>query len=240
MISLRRGHPATVRATRIRQRRRRRMSTCRNMPRSTIERCSSGSWTGRSASTRRDSSAQTSVPLCPGLGRICTIAVVESIVASQRFVHRRGVGDHRCIRRSDAAQDLPVRPRSRERRRSHHLGGRRRGRRAPQRRPPPPRQAGRRRVPRGPTGKVAGGGAGRPSKRYPAVADAITDFPVRSDDLVLSLLGRTLARLPHDEAEDGRRGRRRIRPGDGRRAQATNWRPGIVRCDRRSRPSPTH
>ena len=51
------------------------------------------------------------------------------------------------------------------------------------------------------TGKVAGGGAGRPSKRYLAVADAITDFPVRSDDLVLSLLGRTLARLSPADAE---------------------------------------
>jgi predicted ArsR family transcriptional regulator len=51
------------------------------------------------------------------------------------------------------------------------------------------------------TGKVPGGGAGRPSKRYLAVADAITEFPVRSDDLVLSLLGRTLARLSPADAE---------------------------------------
>jgi predicted ArsR family transcriptional regulator len=51
------------------------------------------------------------------------------------------------------------------------------------------------------TGKLAGGGAGRPSKRYTAVTDALTDFPVRSDDLVLSLLGRALAHLPADEAE---------------------------------------
>ena len=51
------------------------------------------------------------------------------------------------------------------------------------------------------TGKVAGGGAGRPSKRYLAVADAVTDFPVRSDDLVLSLLGRALTRLSPVEAE---------------------------------------
>ena len=51
------------------------------------------------------------------------------------------------------------------------------------------------------SGKVAGGGAGRPSKRYLAVADAVTDFPVRSDDLVLSLLGRALTRLPAAEAE---------------------------------------
>ena len=50
--------------------------------------------------------------------------------------------------------------------------------------------------------RVAGAGAGRPSKRYVAVGGADTgDFPVRSDDLVLSLLGRALDRLPHDEAE---------------------------------------
>jgi predicted ArsR family transcriptional regulator len=52
------------------------------------------------------------------------------------------------------------------------------------------------------TGKLAGGGAGRPSKRYSAVADAVTEFPVRSDDLVLSLLGRALAKLSPAEAEE--------------------------------------
>ena len=47
-----------------------------------------------------------------------------------------------------------------------------------------------------------GTGAGRPSKRYTAAADRPTDdFPVRSDDLVLSLLGKTLSLLPHDRAE---------------------------------------
>jgi len=54
------------------------------------------------------------------------------------------------------------------------------------------------------SGKIAGGGAGRPSKRYLAVAEvrlSDVDFPVRSDDLLLSLLGRALDRLPHDEAE---------------------------------------
>ena len=52
--------------------------------------------------------------------------------------------------------------------------------------------------------RVAGAGAGRPSKRYVAVAVGDDDgaaFPIRSDDLVLSLLGRALDRLPHDEAE---------------------------------------
>jgi predicted ArsR family transcriptional regulator len=49
--------------------------------------------------------------------------------------------------------------------------------------------------------RVAGAGAGRPSKRYVAVADAeATSVPIRSDDLVLALLGRALDRLSHDEA----------------------------------------
>jgi len=51
------------------------------------------------------------------------------------------------------------------------------------------------------SGRVVGGGAGRPSKRYHAVTDAITEFPVRSDDLVLSLLGRALELLSPRDAE---------------------------------------
>ena len=55
------------------------------------------------------------------------------------------------------------------------------------------------------SGRVIGAGAGRPSKRYVVVGDALAGgdigFPVRSDDLLLSLLGRALDRLPHDEAE---------------------------------------
>ncbi len=47
-----------------------------------------------------------------------------------------------------------------------------------------------------------GGGAGRPSKHYRAAADAEPlEFPVRSDDLVLTLLGRSLAMLPREQAE---------------------------------------
>ncbi len=47
-----------------------------------------------------------------------------------------------------------------------------------------------------------GGGAGRPSKHYRAAADATPlEFPVRSDDLVLTLLGRSLAMLPREQAE---------------------------------------
>lgn len=50
-------------------------------------------------------------------------------------------------------------------------------------------------------GRAEGAGAGRPSKHYRAAADALADVPVRSDDLVLTLLGRALALLPRDRAE---------------------------------------
>jgi predicted ArsR family transcriptional regulator len=53
--------------------------------------------------------------------------------------------------------------------------------------------------------RAEGAGAGRPSKHYRLAADAkvdlTADVPVHSDDLVLSLLGRALALLPHDKAE---------------------------------------
>ncbi len=50
--------------------------------------------------------------------------------------------------------------------------------------------------------RVEGGGAGRPSKRYRIVGDgAEFTFPVRSEDLVLSLLGKALALLPTKDAE---------------------------------------
>ncbi len=47
-----------------------------------------------------------------------------------------------------------------------------------------------------------GASAGRPSKRYRAVNDSPhLEFPVRSDDLVLSLLGRALTLLSPEDAE---------------------------------------
>ncbi len=49
--------------------------------------------------------------------------------------------------------------------------------------------------------RPAGGGAGRPSKRYSATSDANPiEFPLRHDDLLVSLLGRALALLPADAA----------------------------------------
>jgi predicted ArsR family transcriptional regulator len=52
--------------------------------------------------------------------------------------------------------------------------------------------------------RAEGAGAGRPSKHYRVPSDAksaVVDVPVKSDDLVLSLLGRALRLLPRDEAE---------------------------------------
>jgi len=49
--------------------------------------------------------------------------------------------------------------------------------------------------------RAEGAGAGRPSKRYRSVADVSFDVAVRSEDLVLSLLGKALALLPSDQAE---------------------------------------
>ena len=50
--------------------------------------------------------------------------------------------------------------------------------------------------------RSAGTGAGRPSKHYRAVGEKVNlDVPVRTDDLVLELLGKTLAALPRETAE---------------------------------------
>ena len=63
------------------------------------------------------------------------------------------------------------------------------------------------------------GPVARRSATSPSPAGVRADVPVRSDDLVLALLGRALDRLPHARGRgDGRGGRRHVRPGDGRRA----------------------
>ena len=50
--------------------------------------------------------------------------------------------------------------------------------------------------------RTEGGGAGRPSKHYSVAAEATPlEFPLHSDDLVLTLLGRSLAMLPREQAE---------------------------------------
>ncbi len=50
--------------------------------------------------------------------------------------------------------------------------------------------------------RTEGAGAGRPSKRYRASAEQVQlEVPVRTDDLVLALLGRALAALPTPQAE---------------------------------------
>ena len=46
------------------------------------------------------------------------------------------------------------------------------------------------------------GGVGRPSKRYRVTAEHMTlEFPVRHDDLMVTLLGKALALLPREQAE---------------------------------------
>lgn len=50
--------------------------------------------------------------------------------------------------------------------------------------------------------RAEGSGAGRPSKHYRAATEALPDVPVRSDDLVLTLLGKALALLPPDQAQE--------------------------------------
>jgi predicted ArsR family transcriptional regulator len=51
-------------------------------------------------------------------------------------------------------------------------------------------------------GRIPGSsGAGRPSKRYRSRAEAVlVELPVRHDELIITLLGRALARLPEAEA----------------------------------------
>jgi predicted ArsR family transcriptional regulator len=78
-------------------------------------------------------------------------------------------------------------------------------------------------------GKPLSGGAGRPSKRY-RVPDRDLDalqFPARRDDLLVTLLGRSLARLPRAEAEAmaeevgeeyGRGLAAQMAPGEGQRS----------------------
>lgn len=51
-------------------------------------------------------------------------------------------------------------------------------------------------------GRTAGGGAGRPSKRYRVADDRVDlEVPIRHDDIVITLLGRALSMLPREAAE---------------------------------------
>jgi len=53
------------------------------------------------------------------------------------------------------------------------------------------------------TERGEGGGVGRPSKRYRVADKHMTlELPVRHDDLLVTLLGKALARLPRDAAEE--------------------------------------
>ena len=76
--------------------------------------------------------------------------------------------------------------------------------------------------------RLGGAGAGRPSKRYRVTAKQVDlEFPARRDDLLVTLLGRTLALVPEEEAaamaeqvgeEYGRSLARSMAPDDGHRS----------------------
>jgi predicted ArsR family transcriptional regulator len=76
--------------------------------------------------------------------------------------------------------------------------------------------------------RPAGGGAGRPSKRYrKSGQDAWLSNPRRGDDLLVMLLGEALSRIPQGEAESmaetvgevyGRRLAAQMSPGEGHRS----------------------
>jgi predicted ArsR family transcriptional regulator len=71
--------------------------------------------------------------------------------------------------------------------------------------------------------RPASGGAGRPSKHYRVAGDVDLHFPVRRDDLLVTLLGRLLAVVPREDVERvaeevgldyGRSLARQMSPGD--------------------------
>ena len=215
-------------------------SARRSIPRSTIERWSSGSWTGRSASTSC-SLLTAMAAIVARSPRVCTTRVVQFRHGDQRRLHRHGVGDHRCLRRPHPSPDLPLRPRPRGRRRRHGGGGRERGRRPSQRGAAPPRQARRRRLPRGPLRPRRRRRSGSPVEALPRRRRRDHRVPgALRRSRALAARPRARAALAEGCRTDGRTGRRRVRAGDGGRASpARRSMPATVRCARRCRPSPT-
>ena len=165
----------------------------------------------------------------------------SSPLSPDRLLGRRH-RHHLGLRRPDPPRHLPVRPRRRATGVTAARGGRAL-RAAPQRRPPPPREAGRRRLPRGRHRPRRPAGAGRPSKRYRVTGARRRglEFPVRHDDLLVTLLGKAL--VPPAR----RRGRgawpRRSAPSTAgrwpRRRRAGRRRPRPARSAPRCTPSPT-
>ena len=127
------------------------------------------------------------------------------------------------------------------------VGGRRRGRRAPERRPPPPRQAQPPAATSRSSSRLAGGRgrrtAGRPSKRYVAVAPRHGAPPTCRCTATTSCWRCSGGRSTVCRTTRRRRWPRRsahVRAGDGRRAHRRRpARPGSARCARRCSPSPT-
>src|SRR5262245_31730471 len=195
-ISLRSGHPGTVSATSTDTVPSGRHSARRTMPRSTIERWSSGSSTGRNASTSCSEVTDilglrlSDMPqAAPGgtAGNTFTAAVSAITDAfgdpTRRRIYLFVRSQSDGVTATRVADEVGVHPNVAR----HHLD------------------------------KLAAGGyvevaarpqdgsrrkAGRPSKRYvAALTDAVDEVPVHTEDLVLALLGQALARMPRAEAE---------------------------------------
>src|ERR671917_582777 len=178
------------------------ISMRRTMSRSTMLRCSSGSWTGRRAS--RTWASETGMTLLAGggisttaIGRIPAVdrpplsptefaSAVTAITSAfgdptrreiYLFVHEHATGATAAA----VAEHFALHPNVAR----HHLdklvaGG----------------------YVEGTVVRPVGGGAGRAPKRHPGVAPAIAlDLPLRHDDILVELLGRALAELGHDRAE---------------------------------------
>ena len=107
-ISFFSGQPGTVSAMSTPTTPSGRMSTPRSMPRSTIERCSSGSWTGRNASTTCASVTGMAIrplwrrrfPIAPNFHYADrdNSARIQFAHGVEPVVHRNRVGDHRRVR----------------------------------------------------------------------------------------------------------------------------------------------
>src|SRR4051812_3654307 len=190
-ISARRGHPGTVSAISTPTDPEAR-STRFTIPRSTMLRCSSGSSTGRSASMTTASVRDMGPKLTgmqnelPPLSPTEFASAVTAITSAFGDPTRRDIylyvrdADHGATA-AEVAECFELHPNVAR----HHLD----------------KLAGGGYVEVA-VDRLEGAGAGRPSKRYRVLEKNIAlELPVRHDDLLVTLLGKSLSMLPRDEAE---------------------------------------
>src|SRR4051794_1204851 len=190
-ISARRGHPGTVSAISTPTDPEAR-STRFTIPRSTMLRCSSGSSTGRSASMTsasvRDMGPKLTgmpnelPPLSPTEFASAVTAITSAFGDPTRrdiYLHVRDA-DH-GVTAAEVAECFELHPNVAR----HHLD----------------KLAGGGYVEVA-VDRLEGAGAGRPSKRYRVLEKNMAlELPVRHDDLLVTLLGKSLSMLPREQAE---------------------------------------